>query len=309
MKIVVAGGSGFLGRPLVDRLSSGGHDVVVLSRREGAGGSGHARSVSWQTDGTAGPWAREIEGAGAVVNLAGEGIADRRWTTARKQALEQSRMLSTRSLVEAIVRSTQTPPVLVNGSGVGYYGDTADQVVTESDPPGRDFLAQLCVAWEAEARKAESTGCRVSLIRSGLVLARDGGALKKMLPPFLMFVGGPIASGRQFMPWIHRDDWVSLVTRLIEDGRISGPFNATAPNPVTNRDFSKALGRALHRPSVFPVPRFALSVLVGELADVGLVTGQRAVPERATGMGFVFQYATIEAAMSAIFGSPRLTPS
>jgi uncharacterized protein len=304
MKIVVAGGSGFLGRPLVDRLSSEGHEVIVLSRHAGAGGSGRARSVSWQPDGTAGAWTREIDGAGAVVNLAGEGIADRRWTATRKRALEQSRILSTRSLVTAIAQSTQTPSVLISGSGVGYYGDTADKVVTESDPPGRDFLARLCVDWEAEARRAEAAGCRVDLVRTGIVLARDGGALKKLLPPFLMFVGGPIASGRQVMPWIHRDDWVSLVTRLIERGDISGPFNATAPGPVSNRDFSKALGRALHRPSLFPVPAFALRVLVGEIAEVALVTGQRAIPERATGMGFAFRYATIDTAMSAIF-QPR----
>jgi uncharacterized protein len=299
MKIVVAGGSGFLGRALVGRLSSGGHEVIVLSRT-GRADAGSARVVAWQPDGTAGAWAGVVDGADALVNLAGESIADGRWTARRKLALEQSRVLSTRSLVGAIARASRRPPLLISGSAVGYYGDTADRVITENEPPGRDFLAGLCVTWEAEARQAEALGSRVALIRTGIVLARDGGALKKLLPPFLMFVGGPIASGRQFMPWIHRDDWLSLVTWLVERRDASGHFNLTAPNPVSNREFSRALGRALHRPSVLPVPGVVLRLLFGEMADVALINGQRVVPRRALDEGFVFRYPTIESALAAV---------
>jgi uncharacterized protein (TIGR01777 family) len=304
LKIVVAGGSGFLGRPLVDRLLAEQHEVIVLSRKGGGADSHGRRIVAWQPDGTAGTWAGVLDGADAVINLAGEGIADRRWTRARKEALEQSRILSTRSLVLAIARATRTPAILISGSGVGYYGDTGDRIVTEADLPGRDFLACICVGWEAEARKAEETGCRVDLVRTGIVLARHGGALQKMLAPFLLFAGGPLGSGRQFMPWIHRDDWVSLVCWLIERRDASGSFNATAPTPVSNREFSKALGRAVHRPSLIPVPAWALRIVVGEIANVALVTGQRAIPEHATRMGFVFRYPTIDEAMTALF-QPR----
>jgi uncharacterized protein len=300
MKVVVAGGSGFLGRALVGRLSAGGHEVVVLSRTARDAAAGHARAVAWRPDGTAGAWAGVIDGADAVVNLAGESVADGRWTTRRKQALEQSRVSSTRSLVAAMAGASRRPPLLISGSAVGYYGDAGDRVITESDSPGHDFLADLCVTWEAEARKSETLGCRVALIRTGIVLARDGGALKKLLPPFLMFVGGPIASGRQFMPWIHRDDWLSLVTWLIERRDASGPFNLTAPNPVRNRDFSRALGHALHRPSVLPAPGLALRLLLGEMADVALISGQRVVPKRALDEGFVFKYPTIESALAAV---------
>ena len=305
MKIVVAGGSGFLGRPLVARLSSAGHEVIVLSRAGVGVGGSRTRTVAWQPDGAAGSWADAIDGAGAVVNLAGEGISDRRWTKARKTWLEQSRLLSTRSLVAAIARAAERPPVLISASGVGYYGDTGDRIVTESDPPGRDFLANLCVAWEAEARKAEALGCRVALLRTGVVLARHGGALKKLVPPFLMCAGGPIASGRQFLPWIHLDDYLALTEWLIEHAGASGPFNAAAPNPVTSRDFAKALGRAMHRPSSLPMPRVALRLLIGEMADVALVAGQRVVPSRALADGFVFRCPEIDGAMRAIFTSRR----
>ena len=278
MKIVVAGGSGFLGRALVGRLSSGGHEVIVLSRT-GRAAAGPARAVAWQPDGTAGAWAGVVDGADAVVNLAGESIADGRWTARRKLALEQSRVLSTRSLVAAIARASRRPPLLVSGSAVGYYGDTGDRTITENGPPGHATSSPGSVSrGKTRHERPRRSAARVRLIRTGIVLARDGGALKKLLPPFLMFVGGPIASGRQFMPWIHRDDWLSLVIWLVERRDASGPFNVTAPNPVSNRDFSSALGRALHRPSVLPVPGVVLRLLFGEMADVALINGQRVVP-------------------------------
>ena len=265
MKIVIAGGSGFLGRALTTRLEADGHDVVVLTRRPAAS-SGRVRRVVWQPDGTAPPpeagqptgWARELEDADAVVNLAGEGIADRRWTASRKRALLESRVHSTRSLVAAIRAASRRPRTFVQASGVGYYGVAGDDVIDESSPPGSDFLAGLCMNWEAEARAVEALGCRLVIVRNGIVLARHGGALKKMLPPFLFFVGGPIADGRQYFSWMAIDDWTALVAWALATTSVSGALNGTAPEPVTNAQFSQALGRALHRPSWIPVPGFAL---------------------------------------------------
>lgn len=306
MKIVVAGGSGFLGRALTTRLSSDGHEVVTLSRRA-ISAEGHLRFVTWQPDGTAPPveagrptsWASEIDGADAIVNLAGEGIADKRWTAARKRALATSRSLSTRSLVAAIRAASKRPSTFVQASGVGYYGTAGDEILDEASPPGSDFLAGLCVGWEAEARAVEALGCRLAIVRNGLVLSKTGGALKRMLPPFFFFVGGPIASGRQYVSWIALDDWIALVRWAIDNRSVSGALNATAPEPVTNSVFSKALGRAVRRPSWLPVPAFALRVMVGELAPAGLINGQRVVPKRPLSLGFTFAYPEIDAAMFA----------
>jgi len=304
MKIVIAGGSGFLGRALSARLEADAHDVVVLTRRAVAG-SGRIRYVTWQPDGTAPPpdagqpagWAREVENADAIVNLAGEGIADRRWTTSRKRALLDSRVHSTRSLIAAIRAASERPQTFVQASGVGYYGVAGDDVLDESSPPGSDFLAGLCMNWEAEARAVEALGCRLTIIRNGVVLARHGGALKRMLPPFMLFVGGPIADGRQYFSWIALDDWTGLVAWVLTTTTVSGALNGAAPEPVTNAQFSKALGRAVHRPSWLTVPGFALRLLVGELADYGLITGQRVVPKRAQSLGFEFKYPGIDAAL------------
>jgi uncharacterized protein (TIGR01777 family) len=299
MKIVVAGGTGFLGRHLCARLASWDHEVVVLTRGA-SGGTEPARRVTWNPVDAGGHWVFEIDGADAVVNLAGEGLADRRWTVRRKDVLRQSRIASTRGLVAAIRSATRRPSVFVSGSAIGYYGDADARPLDESFPPGSDFLATLCVDWEAEAHGAAALGCRVVIIRTGVVLARDGGALKKLIPPFLFFLGGPIASGRQYLSWIHRDDWVRLVDWTISRPDVSGAVNATAPNPVTNAEFSAAVGRALQRPSWFRVPRLALRVLVGEMADDVLVGGQRVVPTRALNGGFTFDHQDVDGALRAI---------
>lgn len=300
MRIVIAGGSGFLGRPLAAHLSARGHDVVTLTRGGATPSSGPARSVAWTPDGRAtGAWPAALDGADVVINLAGAGIADKRWTTSRKEELRSSRILSTRSLVAAIRGAAKKPAVFVQGSAVGYYGTPKGEPRDESFPPGSDFLATLAVDWEAEARPAEALGCRVVLVRSGVVLARDGGAVKKMRLPFLFFVGGPIGSGRQYLSWIHRDDWIALVAWIIDTPGAQGAMNATSPNPVTNFEFSRALGRALHRPSWLPVPGLALRALVGQAADVALLRGQRVVPKRALELGFVFTYPEIGLAMRA----------
>jgi uncharacterized protein (TIGR01777 family) len=302
MKIVLAGGTGFLGRPLWSQLASHGHDVVVLTRGV-ATRSAIGRTVSWHPEEVAATgglsWPSEIDGADVVINLSGEGIADRRWSDRRKQALRESRILTTRSLVAAVRAAVRKPTVFVGGSAVGYYGDTGDRPIDESFPPGSDFLATLCVDWEAEAHAAAALGCRVVLVRAGVALASDGGALKQLVQPFRFLAGGPIASGRQYISWIHRDDWVDLVEWVMERSQISGPVNATAPNPVTNAEFSAVLGQVLHRPSWLRVPAFALRLIVGEMADVALVHGQRVLPTRALDAGFRFTRPELRSALQA----------
>ena len=300
-RIVLAGGSGFLGRALAAELPGRGYDVVVLSRQAGAGPSG-VRTVAWQPDGTSGAWAAEIDGARAVINLAGANIADKRWTAERKEELRSSRVLSTRSLVSAVRAAARPPAVFLQGSAVGFYGLLDDRVVDESHPPGDDFFGRMAVAWEAEARPLEALDVRLAIVRSGVVLARDDGALKKMLPAFQWFVGGRIASGQQYFSWIHLEDWIAFMLWALEYTPAAGPLNATAPAPVTNAEFSRALGRALRRPSWLPVPGPALRVLVGELATYALLHGQRVVPKRALALGFTFRYPDIDSALQALLG-------
>jgi uncharacterized protein (TIGR01777 family) len=301
MRVVIAGGSGFLGTLLTARLTDRGDDVTILTRR--ASGEGRAREVAWRADGAAEPaLVSAIAEADAVVNLAGAGIADERWTAARKRLLRNSRILPTRSLVTAVAAAPARPRVFLQGSAVGYYGATLDdRVMDESSPPGDDFLGRLCVDWEREAAPAASANCRLVFQRTGLVLAADAGALGLMKRPFLFFVGGPVASGRQYFPWIHGDDWTAMAVWAIDTGSVAGPINATSPDPVTNAQFSKALGRALSRPSWLPVPGFALSILFGEFAQEGLIKGQRVVPARATQLGFTFRFPALDAALSKIF--------
>lgn len=308
MRVVIAGGTGFLGRPLAEHLARAGWEVVVLTRSLPSGSvvqDPEARPpiarAGWRPDGTSGPWAALVDSARAVVNLAGESIAARRWSAAQKARLRDSRLLATASVVAAIRAAKTTPSVLVNGSAVGYYGDRGGEILTEQAPPGSDFLARLCVEWEAAAQQAAASGTRVVLLRTGIVLARDGGVLAKLLLPFRLFVGGPLGSGRQYMPWIHRDDWIRLVEWALEHDEAAGPFNATAPNPVTNAAFARALGRAVHRPAVLPTPAFVLRLALGEMAEALLLGGQRAVPARAAALGFEFEHADLDRALAAIF--------
>ncbi len=308
MRIVIAGGTGFLGSPLAEAYAEEGHDVRVLTRGLAPGDSRHdpgtgvpgVTRVGWQANGESGPWAAAIDGADAVVNLAGESIADGRWTPQRKALLRDSRILATKSLVAAITAAKAPPRVFVSGSAVGYYGPCGDEPLTEDSRPGDDFLATLCVDWEAEARRATTSGTRLALLRTGIALERSGGALAKMITPFKLFAGGPIGSGRQYMSWIHRLDWLEMVRWIVDTPQVTGPVNATAPHPVTNRQLARALGRALHRPALVPAPGFALKIVLGEMAD-SLVTGQRVLPERAKSLGFHFRYPEIEQAFRGIF--------
>jgi uncharacterized protein len=299
VKIVIAGGTGFLGRPLSARLVADGHELVVLTRSSASDAPG--RAVVWSPDGGIGGWTREVDGAGAVINLAGESIAGRRWSAAHKQEILNSRVRATRSLTAAILAASRPPAVFISGSAVGYYGPLGDAIATEATPAGSDFLAQVCTEWETEAHRAGNSGTRVVCIRTGLALERDGGALPQMLPPFKFGVGGPLGSGRQYWPWIHRSDWIDLVRWAIRTAAVAGPINATAPTPVTNAEFARALGRALHRPAVLPAPAFALRLALGEMADALLLSGQRAIPAVAETLGFSFTYTRVDDALGAIF--------
>lgn len=299
VKILIAGGTGLLGRALAGALSSAGHEIVVLTRHPGGGSGGaHARAIQWTPDGGIGPWAAEIATAGAVINLSGAGLADGRWSAARKALLRSSRVLPTRSLIAAIRESATRPAVYIQASGVGFYGANTDaRTFDESFPPGDDFVGQLCVVWEAESQPVQALGCRLVILRSGVVLTRNGGILGRMAPPFRWFVGGAVAGGHQYLSWIHVDDWVRLVQWALDHGDVTGAYNATSPEPATNMAFSRALARAIRRPSWVRVPAFALRAVYGEMADVMLVRGQRVVPKRACEQGFHFQYPKLDDAM------------
>lgn len=303
MKLVVAGGTGFIGSALCRTLAGQGHSLVLLTRSPAPAeiltGS---TAVLWQP-GSSGSWERALEdalsGADGVINLAGEPIAGKRWTGEQKRRLRSSRVVTTRALVTAIGKIAAKPNFLLNASAVGYYGPRGDETVTEETAAGDDFLAGLCKDWEAEAKSAEDHGVRVVRLRTGIVLGKDGGALAKMVPPFKLFIGGPLGSGKQWMPWIHLDDEVGLVQFLIDHPSAHGAFNANAPNPVTMKEFCRTLGDVLGRPSWAPVPDFALRLALGEMAAV-LLTGQRAVPAAAEKLGYHFRYPALSAALENI---------
>ena len=303
MRIVIAGGSGFLGRALADSLSTTGYRIQILTRRSSAppasGAVQQVEQITWTPDGTAnGSWASSCAGADVIVNLAGESIGTARWTSARKIRLLESRLLPTRSLARFVKETRQPPGLLVSASAIGFYGDRGGDTLTEEAGSGRDFLAQLAASWEHEALAAQGGRTRVLLLRTGIVLDPRGGALAKMLTPFRFFAGGPFGSGRQFMSWIHRDDWVSLVRWAIESPGASGPLNLTAPHPVTNADFARALGRALHRPALVPAPGFVLKLVLGEMAGPLLLYSQRVVPRRALDAGFQFAHPALGEALA-----------
>lgn len=308
MKIVVAGGTGFLGAPLCGSWADEGHEVLVLTRSLAPGRTEHdsgtgvpgVTRAGWDPRDGGGRLTATLNGATAVVNLAGEALDAKRWTDARKQALRNSRLDATRALATAIRACPSPPPVFISSSAVGFYGNRGSEMVAEDAGPGHDFLALLCTEWEEQARAAERPGVRIVLMRSGVVLERSGGALPRMMLPFRFFAGGPLGSGHQYLSWIHRLDWIEMVRWAVEATDAVGPINATAPHPVTSRDFARALGHAMHRPAIAPgVPRFVLRFAVGEIADT-LVTGQRAIPAKALAAGFHFRYPEIDIALRGI---------
>ena len=300
MQIVVTGGTGFIGWPLCASLCQDGHRVTLLTRRieeERSCGS-TVTAIEWNGR-TAGDWEHCLDDADAVINLAGAPIADGRWTDARKQLLTESRVLTTRLLVAALSRSLSKPRTLVSASGIGYYGTSDDRVLDEGAARGQGFLADLCLAWEAEALRAAEFGVRVVMLRTGMVLEQDGGALPKMLLPFRLFAGGPIMPGTQWVSWIHRLDHIGLIKWAITTPSVSGPVNAVAPEAVTMKQFCGSIGRILHRPSWLPVPGFALRVALGELGTL-MTTGQHVTPAKALSRGYVFHYPKLEPALRAI---------
>ena len=237
-----------------------------------------------------------------MINLAGEGIADRRWSAARKEELRNSRILSTQTLVSAVEQCAHPPRVFISASAVGYYGPCGDEPIKETSPAGSDFLARLCVEWERQAQMVESPATRLAIVRTGLVLAKDGGALARMLTPFKLGLGATIATGDQYMPWIHVDDWTALVSWLLHNDRATGAFNGAAPTPVTNRDFTRTLARVLNRPGVLHAPAFVLRAALGEMSTI-LVNGQRALPEAAEHLGFRFTHRELQPALRSLLGA------
>jgi uncharacterized protein len=275
VRVAITGASGLIGKRITDALRARGDEVVAVSMRSSA------------------PSPATFAGVDGVVHLA----VAQRWTDGARDRIRSSRVEGTRALVEAIAAADPSPRVLVSASAVGYYGSRGDERLDENAAPGDDFLAQVCVGWEREAQTAAEHGIRVVNVRTGVVLAKSGGALAKMLLPFRLGIGGPVAGGRQYMPWIHIDDLVGIYVAALDNETWSGPVNASAPEPVTNAAFSKALGRALHRPAVAPVPAFAIRLLYGDMAEI-VTEGQRAIPARPLELGYTFAHPDLDEALA-----------
>jgi len=304
MRVAITGATGFVGSRLVEKLQEGNHQILVLTRN-----LDHARRVFPSSSFPnveiqayspleSGEWQQKISGCDGVVNLAGAPIAESRWTPERKQEILNSRKIGTEKIVEAIAQAQPRPGVLVNSSAIGYYGTSETKMFEESSSPGDDFLAEVCQAWETAAEKVKQSGTRLVILRTGIVLGM-GGALAKMLPPFRMFAGGPLGSGRQWFSWIHRDDLVNLILTALMHPELEGTFNATAPNPVRMSEFCQAMGEILHRPSWLPVPNFALEMLLGDAAQV-VLEGQQVLPKRTQAYKFEYQYPTVKSALKEI---------
>lgn len=304
MKVAITGATGFVGSRLVEKLTARGDRILVLTRNVEKAKRIFPNSAFPNLEAVyyrateSGDWQKAISGCDAVVNLAGEPIAER-WSPEHKKMILASRQLGTQKIVEAIERADPKPRVLVNASAIGYYGTSDTASFDETSAAGNDFLAEVCQKWEAEAAKVKSSGVRLVILRFGIVLGKDGGALAKMLTPFKLFAGGPIGSGRQWFSWIHRDDLVNLIVEAIDRSDIEGTFNATSPNPVTMNELCQAIGEVMHRPSWLPVPGFALEVLLGDGAKV-VLEGQQVLPKKTQSVGFKYQYPTLKSALSEI---------
>lgn len=295
--VLVTGATGFIGRALCATLKERGIPVTALGRRPDktkAAVPGVKDVWRWRPRMEPAP-AAAIQGAGAVIHLAGGSVAGR-WNADKKRVIRESRVVGTRHLVEAIGDAKSKPGVLVCASAVGYYGDRGEDELTEESGPGKDFLAEVCQAWEAEARRAEEFGVRVVMLRTGIVLGLAGGALKQMLLPFKLGLGGPLGNGKQWMSWVHIDDVVGIILHALEKPNVKGPVNVTAPNPVRNSEFTKTLAGTLRRPAFLPVPAFGLKILLGEFADV-LLASQRVLPKRIRESGYSFRHAALDEAL------------
>jgi uncharacterized protein (TIGR01777 family) len=315
MRVFITGGTGLVGSRLVRALRKRGDEVVVLSRRADAWEHVGPDCTIVHGDPTVpGPWQDRIAECNAVVNLAGAGIFDKRWTPEYKQLIRDSRVKSTANVVDALNKAGGPEKVLVNASAIGYYGPHGDEELDESSPPGRDFMARICVDWEAAAREAEAAGVRVAIIRIGIVHDARGGALKQLLLPFKLGLGGPVGMalrpkdwGRQYWSWTHYADLTGILLLALDRREASGPINGTAPHPVTNKEFARAFGKVLRRPAFTPTPALALRLMLGEVAEV-IAAGQRVLPRRALELGYRFQFPTIDSALTDFFDERPFAP-
>jgi uncharacterized protein len=298
VNVTLTGASGFVGRRLLKTLAQSGHSLHVLSRHGGTNLPPGVRISVWDAM-KGSPPEDALRDADAVIHLAGEPVAQR-WTAEIKRRIRESRVTGTRYLVEGIAKLSRKPAALISASATGLYGSRGDTPLDESSAPGSTFLAEVCVEWEREAFAAQAMGMRVATIRTGIALDPRGGALQKMLPPFRVGAGGRLGDGKQWTPWIHLDDLIGIYVLALESA-VSGPLNATSPNPVTNADFTRALAKALHRPAVFPVPKPALKLMFGEMAEV-LFDSQRVLPKQTQAAGFQFRYPLIDAALQQLVG-------
>lgn len=299
MKILITGASGMIGTALQKSFAEKGYDLLLASRKEAT----DDRHIQWSIeDGFAGP--EKLEGIDAVVHLAGESVSGLRWTDEKKKAIRDSRVLGTRSVINAISKLQRKPKVLVAASAVGFYGERGDDEVTESSTAGDNFLADVSRAWEAESRRAEDAGIRTVLLRTGIVLSKNGGALATMLTPFKLGVGGVVGSGKQWMSWISLDDHVAAINYAIDNENLRGAVNAVSPNPVTNEEFTKTLGEVLYRPTFLPLPEFAVSMILGEMGDALLLTSTKVLPKRLDDAGFEFRYPNLKAAIERGISEP-----
>jgi uncharacterized protein len=306
MRVLISGSTGLVGTALLDALRPKKHDVTCLvrpsTRHRGTGRPKSPEPLRLAWDPAAGYLDAAASGADAVVHLAGASIADSRWTAARKCLLRESRVAATRQLVEALGQLGKPPKVFVAASAIGFYGDRGDEVLTEASASGQDFLADLCRGWEAESSRAAAFGARVVILRFGIILARRGGALPRMALPFRLGVGGRLGSGRQWMSWVALEDVLGIVEYALGTGSLSGPVNAVSPHPLRNADFTAALGRILHRPTLFPAPAFALRLALGEMANALLLSSQRVLPQTIQSCGYPYVYESLEAALQSALG-------
>jgi uncharacterized protein (TIGR01777 family) len=301
MRVIISGGTGLIGRQLAASLVKDGHQAIALSRdpqRRQEQMPDGVQLAAWDAQSAQG-WGELADGADAIVNLVGENLSAKPWSPAQKRRIRESRLNGGKALVEAVRQAKNKPKMLIQSSAVGYYGPCGEEIITEDHPAGSDFLSQVCVDWEASTAEVEKMGVRRAITRSGIVLDKKEGALPRFLLQFRLFAGGPLGNGRQWLAWIHPQDEINAIRFLIDHPEASGAFNLASPNPKTNRDFGKAIGRVLHRPALIPVPAFALKIVLGEMSTV-VLDGQRVVPHRLADMGYQFSHPEIQEAVKDV---------